>query len=233
MSKPVCAVVGVGPGNGAAFARRFSKAGHAIALLSRTTDFSNELASELGNAAAYACDVSDGESVAATFGKIRSELGDPEVLLYNAGSGAFGSIDDIDASDLEQNWRINVLGLFSTVRQVLPAMRRSERGSIIITGATASLRGGAKFAAFASAKAAQRSLAQSMARKLGPEGIHVALVIVDGVIDTPRARQWAGDKPDSYFLSPEDIAETVLHLAEQNRSAWTFEADLRPFSERW
>src|SRR5690606_10603333 len=106
-------------------------------------------------------------------------------------------------------------------------------GTIVVTGATASLRGGAHTAAFAQGKAAQRSLAQSMARHLGPQGIHVALVIIDGVVDMPRTRAWLKDKPDAFFLDPSAIGQSLVHLVEQPRSAWTFEIDLRPHIEKW
>ena len=112
-------------------------------------------------------------------------------------------------------------------------MLNAGRGSVIVIGATASLRGGAGTAAFAPAKAAQRSLAQSMARSLGPQGIHVGYVVVDGVIDMPRTRQLLRDRPDDFFLKPDEIADTVYHLVEQDRSAWTFELDLRPFGEKF
>ena len=164
---------------------------------------------------------------------MRNELGDVEVLVYNAGSGVFGSIDDVDSATFEDAWRINALGGFLCAQQVLPAMKVAEAGSIVFIGATASLRGGAKFAAFASAKAAQRSLAQSMARHLGPQGIHVSIVIVDGVIDIPRTREFLPDRTDAEFLRPEDIAESTFQLTCQERSAWTFELDVRPFGEQW
>jgi NAD(P)-dependent dehydrogenase (short-subunit alcohol dehydrogenase family) len=233
MAKPVCAIVGVGSGNGAAFARRFDREGYAVALLARSTEFTEQLASELESARAFSCDVTDSESIATAFAAIRTELGDVDVLLYNAGAGVFGSVEDISARDLELAWQVNALGAFLVSREVLPAMQRAGRGAIVFSGATASLRGGAKFAAFASAKAAQRNLAQSMARHLGPQGIHVALVIIDGMIDIPRVREMVPDAPDEAFLKPDDIAETVLHLVQQPRSAWTFEVDLRPFGERW
>ncbi|MCA9671432.1 MAG: SDR family NAD(P)-dependent oxidoreductase [Myxococcales bacterium] len=233
MSKPVCAVVGVGPGNGAAFARRFNDEGYAVALLARGTTYSEELAASLDGAIAYGCDVTNGEAVASTFKSITRDLGDVEVLLYNAGSGVFGSIEELDGQAFENAWRVNTLGAVHCAKQVIPAMKARGEGNIVFTGATASLRGGARFAAFASAKASQRNLAQSMARHLGPAGIHVSLVIVDGVIDLPRTRAMMADKSDDHFLAPDDIADVVYHLTQQNKSAWTFELDVRPFGESW
>ena len=118
-------------------------------------------------------------------------------------------------------------------REVIPAMKAAGSGTIIFIGATASLRGGPKAAAFAPAKAAQRSLAESMARALGPAGIHVALIVVDAVVDLPRTRKAMADKPDSFFLEPEEMAASALWLAQQPRSAWTFEIEVRPFGEKW
>ena len=233
MTKPVCAVVGVGPGNGAAFARRFSAEGYAVALLARGRALTDELASTLPDSRAYECDVSDGEAIATAFASIREDLGEVEVLLYNAGSGMWGSVEEIGADDLETAWRINALGSFVAAQQVIPAMKSAGRGAIVFVGATASLRGGAKFAAFASAKAAQRNLAQSMARHLWPEGIHVALLIIDGVIDLARTREMMPDKPDSFFLQPDAIAEAVFNVVRQDRSAWSFEFEVRPSAEKW
>ncbi len=233
MAAPVCAVTGVGPGNGAAFARRFAEAGYAVAMLARSAEALARFESEIPGARAFPADVADAASVEQAFERVRGELGPVEVLLHNAGSGIFGGFDQVEAETLEQAWRVNALGLFHCAKQVVPDMRRAGGGAILVSGATAALRGGAAFAAFAQAKAAQRSLAQSLARSLGPEGIHVAYVIIDGVVDIPRARKLFGDKPDDFFLRPDAIADTMLHLARQDRSAWSFEVDLRPFGEKW
>lgn len=231
--KPICAVVGIGPGNGAAIARRFAQEGYAIALLSRSTDLSDSLAQELEGARAYRCDVTDPASVAAAFAAVQAEMGDPEVMIYNAGSGVWGDVTEITRDAFEQSWRVNAAGALDASHAVLPAMRSAGHGAILFIGATASLRGGIGSAAFASAKAAQRSLAQSMARRLWPEGIHVALLIVDGVIDLPRTRARLPHQPDSFYLKPDDIAATVLNIVRQPRSAWSFEVDVRPFGEKW
>ena len=233
MTKPVCAVVGVGPGNGAAFARRFASEGYAVALLARSSAFSQELASGLPDALAYECDVVDAAAIALTFDGIRKDLGEIEVLIYNAGSGVWGTVEELGVDDFETAWRINALGAFVAAKQVIPAMKEAGRGSIIFVGATASRRGGAKFAAFASAKAAQRSLAESMARHLWPGGIHVALLIIDGAVDLKKTREMMPGKPDTFFLKPDDIAETVFQVTRQKPSAWSFEVEARPFGENW
>jgi len=229
----VCVVAGVGPGNGAAFARRFANEGYAVALLARGTAFSKELAASLPDARAIACDVGDAAAVERAFGEVRELMGDPEVLVYNAGSGTFGTVDDVSAADFEASWRSNALGALLASRQVIPAMKRAKKGSIVFVGATASRRGSARAAAFAPAKAAQRSLAESMARHLGPAGIHVSLIVIDGVVDLPRTRKMLADKPDSFFVKPDDVADTAWWLTRQAPSAWSFEVEARPFGESW
>jgi NAD(P)-dependent dehydrogenase (short-subunit alcohol dehydrogenase family) len=233
MAKPVCVVAGVGPGNGAAFARRFASEGYAVALLARGTGFTGKLAEELRGARAYACDVADPASAERAFDAVRKDLGDPDVLVYNAGSGVWGTVEDASPADFESAWRVNTLGGFLSSKQVIPAMKRAGRGSIVFIGATASRKGGPKSAAFSSAKGAQRSLAESMARALWPSGIHVAVIVVDGVVDLPRTRQRMPDKPDSFFIKPDDVAEIGFRLTQQKPSAWSFEVEARPFGESW
>jgi NAD(P)-dependent dehydrogenase (short-subunit alcohol dehydrogenase family) len=214
-------------------ARAFAKEGVALALLARGTDFTSALAEELGDARAYACDVTDPASVAQAFARIRDELGDPATVLYNAGSGVWGDVESIDLDGFESSWRINAYGALAVSQQVIPAMKAAGSGTIIFIGATASRRGGPKTAAFAPAKAAQLSLAESMARSLWPAGIHVALIVVDAVVDLPGTRRSMPDKPDTFFLKPDDMAATAVWLSKQPRSAWTFEVDVRPFGENW
>jgi NAD(P)-dependent dehydrogenase (short-subunit alcohol dehydrogenase family) len=185
---------------------------------------------ELSDASSYACDVADPDAVARTFAAIRSERGAPEVLIYNAGSGLWKTAEELSPAEFEQSFKVNALGLLCAAQQVLPEMRRERRGSIVVVGATASLRGRPKTAAFAAAKAAQRSLAQSLARQCAPEGIHVSLLIIDGGIGDAGA---PADQTDAKKLRPEDIADEALHLTRQDRSAWTFELDLRPLQETW
>ena len=233
MSTPVGVIVGVGEGNGAALARAFAKTGMSLALLARQTEFTAKLAATLPNSRAYACDVADAESVAQAFGRIRSELGDPTTVVYNAGSGVWGDVESISLESFESAWRVNAYGALAVSREVIPAMKAAGSGAIIFIGATASRRGGPKTAAFAPAKAAQRSLAESMARTLGPAGIHVAVIVVDAVVDLPRTRKAMADKPDSFFLEPDDMAASAVWLAQQPRSAWTFEIEVRPFGEKW
>lgn len=230
---PVCAVVGVGPGNGEAFARRFAADGYAVALLARRAELTSKLAAELPRAKAYPCDVAAEASVDAAFAKIRADLGDVDVLIFNAGSGVWGNVEEVKAEDLERSWRINTLGLFLAARQAIPAMRRRGQGAIIVVGATASRRGAAGAAAFAQGKMAQRALAESMARHLGPSGIHVALIVVDGVVGGPVTRARFADRPNDAFIDPAGVAAIAASLIKQDRSAWSFEVEARPYKEKW
>jgi len=229
----VCVVVGAGPGNGASLARRFAEAGDKVAMTARSEERLEALAAEIPGARGYAWDVRDTRAAGPLFKRIRDELGPVSTLIYNAGSAAFGSLDDVDLDVFQAAWEVNARGLFVAAKEVAPDLRFASPGNLVVIGATASTKGGASFAAFASAKFAQRGLAQSLARHLGPEGVHVSYVIVDGVIDIPRTRKMMPDKPDEFFLDPDRIAESVHHLTRQHPSAWTFELDLRPFAERW
>jgi len=231
--KKVCVVVGVGPGNGAALSRRFAQEGYAVALLARTMETSGPLAESLAGARAYACDVTDEAAVASTFATIERELGPVDTLVYNAGSGVWGTIEDIEVAAFEQAYRVNALGLLLAAKQAIPRMLAQGGGNIVVIGATSSRRGVARTAAFAPAKAAQKSLTESMARHLWPKNIHVALVIIDGVVDLPRTRQMMKDKPDDFFVAPADLAETAFRLTTQPSSAWSFEVEARPFKETW
>jgi len=233
MGKPLCVVAGVGPGNGLACAKRFSAAGYRTAILARDAGRLAGYAEGDEDMHPFGCDLASPDSVAATFDDLRAQLGVPDVVIYNAGSGLFGPALETPPADFEIAWKINALGLLAVAQAVAPAMINNGGGCLLVTGATASLRGGANFAAFSSAKGAQRNLTQSLARSLGSQGIHVALVIIDGVIDIPRTREMMPDKPDEFFLQPGAIAEVFYQLSQQDKSAWTFEVDVRPSGENW
>ena len=222
--------MGIGPQNGASFVRRFAAEGYAVALLSRKTGYSSKLAAEIDSARDYACDVTDPSAVEAAFAAVRVEMGEIEVLVYNAGSGVWGNIEELSAQDFEQSWRINTMGAFLVAKQVIPSMKEKKTGSIIFIGATASLRGRPFTTAFAPAKAAQRSLAQAMAKHLWPSGIHVSLIIIDGGVKLLDAETNI-EAPET--LDPDDIARTAYFLSQQPRSAWSFEVDVRPSQESW
>jgi len=234
---PVCVIVGAGAGNGMAFARKFSAQGFTVALLARnksSLDMRIEQESSLKGAFSYSCDVTKPEAVETVFAEIKLQHGTITTLIYNAGNAVFDTISTASVNTLEQAWKTNIQGLLSCSQQVIPDMKALKaKASIIIIGATASVKGSASFLSFTSAKGGQRNMAESMARALSPEGIHVSYVVIDGVIDTPMTRGFLKNKTDEFFINADAIANTVLHLATQDKSAWTFQVDIRPFSEQW
>jgi NAD(P)-dependent dehydrogenase (short-subunit alcohol dehydrogenase family) len=232
-TQPISVISGVGPGTGSALARRFAAGGHRVALLARNAERLAGLARELPGAKSYPCDVSDAGQVEAAAERIERELGAPATLVHNAVGGAFGSFLEIDPAVLNRNFQINTMGLLYLARRFAPAMVRAGKGNIIVTGNTSALRGKAAFAGFAPTKAAQRILAEAMARELGPKGVHVAYIIIDAVIDVPWTRQRYTDRPDEFFIKPTAIAEEAWHLTQQTRSAWSFNVELRPYCETW
>jgi NAD(P)-dependent dehydrogenase (short-subunit alcohol dehydrogenase family) len=164
---------------------------------------------------------------------VKRRFGAAEVLVHNAVGGGWGSFREIDPKMLKGNFEVNVMGLLYLAREVAPDMIDRGKGAILVTGNTSSIRGKANFAGFAPTKAAQRILAESIARDMGPLGVHVAYVLIDAVIDTPRMRARMSDKPDEFFIKPAAIADELYHLYGQNRSAWSFLTELRPFGENW
>ncbi len=235
MNVKVAAVLGVGPGLGAAVARRFARESFAVALMARKEEsvagVRDEIEGQGGTALPVTADATDPSSVEVAFGRVRSELGDPEVFVYNAGAFQMGGILEIEPQQFDECFKANCAGAFYASQQVLPAMVEAGRGTILLTGATASLRGSARFSALAVGKFGLRALAQSMAREFGPQGIHVAHVIIDGQINTPRVRERSPDREEHTMLSPDAIADTYWRLHAQDRTAWTLELDLRPAVE--
>lgn len=220
--KPVAVVVGVGPGLGAALARRFAADGYAVACVARSEDKTRAIADEVGGKG-FAADATDPASLKAAFASIRDTLGPVHTLLWNVGSGLFGDVDQVELDALELALGTNAEGLFVAVKDCLSDLR-AARGNVIVTGATASLRGKPFTTAFAAGKAAQRSLVESLARKLWPEGIHVALIVVDGQV---------GNGSDDARISPDAYADTAAFLCGQHPSAWTFQLEVRPSVETW
>jgi NAD(P)-dependent dehydrogenase (short-subunit alcohol dehydrogenase family) len=233
MSERVCVVTGVGPGTGAALVRRFAGDGWRVAMLARDAARLEKLAAEIPGTAAFPVDVADLDALRATLARVRAALGTPTVLLHNAVAGGFGSFESVKPEDLEQRFRVNVTSLLVLAQELAPGMIAAGGGAIVVTGNTSAWRGKAGFAGFAPTKAAQRILAESLARSLGPQGVHVAYVVIDAVIDVPWTRKAFADKPDDFFIQPSGIADAVHHLVAQERSAWTFQLDLRPFKENW
>lgn len=236
MVKPVCLVTGVGPakGTGGEIARRFADGGYNVAMLARNAENLKELENEIEAATAFPCDVGDLDALVDTIGKVREELGNPEVVIHNALRSVRGSILELDPDDLERNFRVNTTALLYLARETIPAMLQDGRGSILVTGNTSATRGKTNWGFFASTKAAQRILAESIAREFGPKGIHTAYFIIDASIDTPRTRPiLAPGKPDDFFAKPAAIAEEMFRVAHQDRSTWSFAVELRPFGEVW
>jgi short-subunit dehydrogenase len=233
MSTPVCLISGVGPGTGSALAKRFSKGGYRVALLARSEERLAALAKQLSNVKGYRCDVSDPAQIEAVASAVEQDLGHPSVVIHNAVGGAFGTFREIDPSILNRNFQVNTMGLLYLARRFSPAMINAGNGAIVATGNTSALRGKPGFAGFAPTKAAQRILAEAMARELGPQGVHVAYVIVDAVIDLEWTRKRFQDRSDEFFIKPRAIADEIWHVVHQDRSAWSFNVELRPFGENW
>jgi len=228
-TKPLALVTGVGPGTGASLVRRFAEGGYRVAMLARDADRLAALEAEIDDTVAVPCDVSDADAL----GRAIAELGSPKVAVHNAVGGAFGTFANIAPETLRKNFEINTMALFHLARLTTPAMIEGGGGALIVTGNGASQRGKAAFAGFAPTKAAQRILAESLARDLGPKGIHVAYLVIDAAIDVPWQRELQPTKPDDFFISPKSIAAEVFHLAHQPRDAWSFLAEVRPFHEPW
>lgn len=230
----IALIVGVGPGLGAALARRFAVGGCTVAVAARDGGRLAGLAAAIG-ARPYPCDAGDPDSVAALFRRVDHEIGTPRLVVYNAGAYHRASVLDTEPADFERCWRALCFGGFLVGRAAGRAMLETgSGGTVVFTGATAALRGGAGFVNLAVGKFGLRALSQSMARELGPRGIHVAHVIIDGQIeDATRDGRGPGARGEDALLHPDAIAETYWQLHLQPRSAWTQELDLRPWSERF
>jgi short-subunit dehydrogenase len=203
-------------------------------MLARTAERLAVLEKELPGSFAVPCDVTDSVNLIEALEGIEQKAGrPPKVVIHNAVGGARGSFLEIEPEVLERNFQVNVMALLQLGRWAAPKMEAAGEGALIVTGNTASLRGRAGFAGFAPTKAAQRILAESMAREMGPRGVHVAFLVIDAAIDLAWTRARYPDKPDNYFIKPADIADEIWHIANQPRSAWSFLAEVRPFGETW
>ncbi len=235
----VAVVIGAGDATGGALAKRFAQGGHTVAVTRRTEEALAPLVQEIeeqgGRAFGFGCDARDEDAMATLFSRIEAELGEIAVVVFNIGANVHFSITETTARVYRKVWEMAALAGFLTGREAARAMLPRNRGTIIFTGATASLRGSSGFAAFSGAKFALRALSQSMARELGPKGIHVAHTVIDGAIDTAFIRD---NFPDRYalkdqggILNPDHIAEQYWQLHMQPRDSWTHEMDLRPWLE--
>ena len=223
-------IVGAGSGLSASIARSFAGAGMKIALAARRVGDLGALAAEIG-AATFTADATDPEAVRKLFADLARSLGDPYAVVYNASYRTRGAFVDLDPADVEKSLAVTAFGGFLVAQEAARRMLRKGAGAILFTGASASVKGYAQSAPFAMGKFALRGLAQSMARELSPQGIHVAHVVVDGGIRSAR-RPEAADRPDA-MLDPDAIAASYLHLLEQQRSAWTWEIEVRPWVEKF
>jgi NAD(P)-dependent dehydrogenase (short-subunit alcohol dehydrogenase family) len=233
MTKPVCIITGVGPGVGSALARRFSRGDYHVALIARSDKRLPNLRAELPDCSTYNCDVTQEDQINETVAKITRDVGAPTIAIHNAVGGTIGNFLEVDPAALETNFRVNTMGLLYLARAVAPAMLREQKGAIIATGNTSAFRGVESYSAFAPSKAAQRILAESMARHLGPKGVHVAFLMIDAVINVPWALKMFRDKPEDFFADSVTIADEIWHIAHQPRSAWSFNYELRPYAEKW
>lgn len=241
-SRPkVALVIGAGDATGGAIAARFAREGYIACVVRRSAEklepLVNRIREEGGQAFGYGSDARKEEDVVALIERVEAEHGPIEAMVFNIGANVPCSILEETARKYFKIWEMACLSAFLNGREVAKRMVARGRGTILFTGATASLRGSANFAAFSGAKHALRALAQSMARELGPRNIHVAHVIVDGAIDTEFIRTTFPEryalKEQDGILNPEHIAENYWYLHQQPRDAWTFELDLRPYMERW
>ena len=241
MAERAALVIGAGDGTGGAIAKRFAREGFVACVVRRTAAKLEPLVRDIeaagGRTRAFGRDARKEEHVVALVEDIEREVGPIEVAAFNVGANVPSSILEETARKYFKIWEMACFGGFLMGREVARRMVPRGRGTILYTGATASVRGREHFAAFAGAKHALRALAQSMARELGPQGIHVAHVLIDGAIDTEFIRSTFPEryatKADDGILSPEHIAENYWYLHTQPRDAWTFELDLRPWNERW
>ena len=237
----IALIMGAGDAIGSAIARKFADQGHPVCLVRRNEDKLAPLVDDInargGRAYGFACDARNEEQTVALFEQIEREIGPLEVVVFNVGANVPMSLQGTSAKKFYKIWEMACFGGFLTGREAARYMEKRQRGTILFTGATASVRGGAAFAAFSSAKQGLRALAQSMARELGPKNIHVAHVIIDAMVDTPFIQQnFASlvDKagPDG-IVDPDSLADNYVMLHQQPRNAWTFELDIRPWAEKW
>jgi NAD(P)-dependent dehydrogenase (short-subunit alcohol dehydrogenase family) len=262
--RPVAAIIGAGPGNGAAFAKKFLTNGYSVAVCSRNAESMQTLAASIAASTTatsatattttttttirgYACNVANETEIAGTLEAIRNDLGPISTIVYNAGSGSFKPLVDWSADEITQMTNVNAAGLFRVANATLPHFQMHDTDNddsrtttstipknIVVIGAGSALRGRPMTVGFAAAKAAQRSVAQSLARDWGPKKkIHISYIVLDGILASASSKAWMPDKPDTFFMQSDDIAESVWTLVNQKPSAWTFELDLRPFGETW
>jgi len=227
-------IAGVGPGLGASIARKFVDEGCQVGLFARSADYLEELADDLGDdALGVPTDVTDPDAVEAGFREVRDTFGSVDILVNHASGGSWTGLQEISPDQFERAWRTSAYGSLLCSQEAVDDMLAADGGTIIFTGATSAVRGRGGALGFSAAKFAVRGMAESMARELGPEGIHVAHVVIDGQIETPEVRELQPDRDEDEYLDPDAIADSYWHLVTQDRSAWTLELDVRPHVEEF
>ncbi|WP_436902109.1 SDR family NAD(P)-dependent oxidoreductase [Halovenus halobia] len=225
-------IAGVGPGLGESLARKFIDEGCQVGLFARSTGYLDELSAELGEQAiGVPTDITDKERVEEAFETVREAFGPVDILVNHASGAAWKGVRDISPDQFEQAWRVSARGALLCSQQAVADM--DDGGTIIFTGATSAVRGRDGALGFSAAKFAVRGMAESMARELGPDGVHVAHVVIDGQISTPTLRGQQPDRDEDSLLDPDEIAESYWHLVEQDKTSWTLELDLRPYVEEF
>lgn len=227
----VALIVGAGPNLSASLARLFSREGMAVALAARNASKLTALAQETG-ARTYACDASRADEVAGLYEAVERDLGVPQLVVFNAGARVRGAIHELDPAEVERALRVACFGGFLVAREAARRMLQRGSGTLLFTGASASVKGFANSSAFAMGKFGLRGLAQALARELHPQNIHVGHVVIDGGI-APPGDQSRGDRGPDGYLDPDEIAKTYLQLHRQQRSAWAWEIELRPWKEKF
>ncbi len=238
MTGRIALITGAGGATGAALSRRFARGGYRVAMLARNAERLAELEVQIPGARAYPCDVADLDRLGAVVERVEAELGAPHVLVHNAVAATRGKIFEAKVADLERNFRVNTTSLFFLAQKLAPAMIARAEGAIMVTGNTSSFRGIPIRPAWAPTKAAQRILAQCLAKDLGPQRVHVGYITIDAAIDAPWLKaipsppNWQ-DKSKDDFAQPDAIADEVYHIAHQHPSTWSFDHVIRPFTEHW
>ena len=227
-------IAGVGPGLGTSLARKFAAEGCRVGMVARSESSLQAAASQVkGDVLPVQADITDPVQVASAFQQVRDSFGPVDILINHASFAAWKGLLELSPEQFEQSWRVTVFGGFLCAREAVSDMLESGGGAILFTGATSGIRGRAGALAFTSAKFGVRGMADSMAREYWPKGIHVAHIIIDGIIDTPQVREQYKPDENEPLLSPDAIAESYWNLTRQDRSAWTFELEVRPYNEEF
>lgn len=229
---PVCVIVGVGPGTGAALVRRFASE-YRVAMIARSADRLESLAAEVEGAFAYPCDIADGDAFVATLRQIRDDLGSPVVAIHNPVAGSFQPYNELDPQLLEATFATNATSLLHLAQQLVPGMIEGGGGSLLCTGSVGAYEGSVQMTGFAPSRAAQRTLAESIGKAVASDGVHVAYLVIDGAIDTPSMRGFYPEAEDEFFIPPAVVAEECWRIVHQPRSAWSFRAEIRPAHRSW